>query len=333
MSLIAESLFAAILHLLLNGIGSFIAERPPTESDFFGIASRIATPLALAGITLAALFYIFKTIIDGITHHSIRPAPLRTINRMISLMFVLALVFGVLGFCGFIYVALNKEVTYSGEVMTPDSHGIPNARVEIDSFQTRTDSEGKFTFTLKESKKTAHFRVTAPSYETLDGVLAPQQMPPIVLQESPNQRNEIASNPSTSEISRALESGRICDDPYNTERGVSCPWWDFYFVPKLAKSEIEVSITLTVDITADCPDPHRRGNIILSCGEQSADSGALGQNNTEYTKQVYYVKTYCKTSMQPVHIIVTARPRGCSKMTSTGADGDVMKIREIKQCS
>ena len=112
---------------------------------------------------------------------------------------------------------------------------------------------------------------------------------------------------------------------------VPCQLLDVVWVPKSPDSEIQVVAKLTgVDLAIEgCSHPHRRAIVIVGCGNLTADSGDLGHNDKNDWQQDYSVPAYCKpTAGRPLHVTVTAIPRGCTRMTTMGGS-DSVSITEV----
>ena len=128
---------------------------------------------------------------------------------------------------------------------------------------------------------------------------------------------------------QGMNSPLPCDDPRNLDT-VFCDWFQIPVIPQETKSEIEVSLELTVDINrVQCDYPQPRGAVQLYCGNQHADSGMLGTSQGDQFRQKYSLNTYYKVDGdQSVPIIVKAHPTGCFGMIFV--DG-TLKYREIKR--
>lgn len=71
----------------------------------FEIASAVKTPLALAGIVVVALYLIFKAILKlNIFPKLARKDTFQLINRIMTYLFILALIAIVLGFVSYMVI-------------------------------------------------------------------------------------------------------------------------------------------------------------------------------------------------------------------------------------
>jgi len=83
----------------------------------FGIASKVSTPLALAGVIVAALFLVFQQIIKKKIFPKLTTALAgNIILSIINKLFILALVAIVLGFAGYVVARFAPE-----QELPPDS--------------------------------------------------------------------------------------------------------------------------------------------------------------------------------------------------------------------
>jgi len=79
-------------------------------NSIFEIASKVSTPLALAGVVVAVLFLIFRQIIKKNIFPKLTVALAGTIiQSIINKMFILALVAIVLGFAGYVVATFALE--------------------------------------------------------------------------------------------------------------------------------------------------------------------------------------------------------------------------------
>lgn len=77
--------------------------------SIFDTASNISTPLALAGITVIVLFFIYRTVLKKkIFSRQKEGNTFKIINRIITYLFVLALVSILLGVSGYLYNKYEK---------------------------------------------------------------------------------------------------------------------------------------------------------------------------------------------------------------------------------
>jgi len=130
--------------------------------SLFGIATKIDTPLMLAGLVVLVLYALYKNRIPAL---------------QAKLLFVLALVAMVLGTVAFIYVPKGKmQYLLEGRVFSPPTSrasGLPDANVFLEVpgeiplvRRTVTDQNGAFSFQITPGSfgKTGQYWVTAKGY-------------------------------------------------------------------------------------------------------------------------------------------------------------------------
>lgn len=94
-------------------------------NEIFSIASKISTPLALAGFLAGAFFLIAKLLIEkNVFPKLTQKLSSDIIKVIINRFFVLSLVAMILGFCGFAIDKLHKEI-YQVRVTVTDQQGLP----------------------------------------------------------------------------------------------------------------------------------------------------------------------------------------------------------------
>ena len=108
-------------------------------NGIFDIASRIATPLALAGFFGAVLFFTLRRVLQAQFITAVRrPDSARILLRIINLLFVLCLVGMILGFCGYVFRLR------AGDTEIPNNNSPPHAageQISIESARLLDDYE------------------------------------------------------------------------------------------------------------------------------------------------------------------------------------------------
>ena len=137
-------------------------------TSLFGVATKIDTPLMLAGLVVLVLYALYKN----------RIPPLQA-----KLLFVLALVAMVLGTVAFVYVPKPKQqYLIEGRVFSPPANrvaGLPDATVFLEIpgenplvRRKVTDENGAFSFQISPTAfgKTAQYWVTANGHQASNPV-------------------------------------------------------------------------------------------------------------------------------------------------------------------
>lgn len=149
------------------------------------IASKVSTPLGLAGLIAAFVFFVFIQIL----RKNIFPALTKALSAsiivlIIKMLFILALVAMILGFAGFIVSRTwpdnegrrpaPEQTVYAGKVFAADTgKAIYYAKVSVEEDQKLpqvqyTDSEGIFRLNVSPGVRSLFIHVEADHYKILD---------------------------------------------------------------------------------------------------------------------------------------------------------------------
>jgi hypothetical protein len=206
------------------GIAALAGKDTPAMEKIFEIASKTATPLGLAGIIFIAGFFILRTLvkrnaIPALTQ-SFSPG---TVNLIIWLVFVLAVLTLVLAFIGYIYKP-NAGTDYTGRVTdSRTNRSIAGALVSIEEDQgvpqtQYTDDQGIFSVKL-HNPQTIRIRVESADYEVFmrrgqpsrtgveDIALVPRAAAPAP-SPSPSLGLTFSGNPTIEEVRSTIESAK-----------------------------------------------------------------------------------------------------------------------------
>jgi hypothetical protein len=170
----------------------------------FDIAAKVSTPVGLSGITLAALLLICREIIrKEIFPNLTKNLSAEILKLLIHRFFVLALVSMLLGFAGFALTLILGQTTaevpkvpeqarviqYAGQVVDIKGNPVFGAIVQIrdehgDIQVARTDSTGRYQYTLRSAAGTAHYKVSSDRHEPYERDLSPDRTAgePFILQ-------------------------------------------------------------------------------------------------------------------------------------------------------